>query len=81
MTTENKKLLRRGKVLLLKCDRAIQNVDGSLKPLFDKRIYTSDDDRFNLVVTNLADPYGKVPIAKMFINKAIYCGWRGVHTP
>lgn len=55
-----------------------KNADGSLKPFYLTREFTLlDDDRFELVVTNLADPYGKVPLAKMHIKG--HMEWRGEH--
>jgi hypothetical protein len=55
-----------------------KNADGTLKPFYLTRKFTLlDDNSFELVVTNLADPYGKVPLAEMSINGHIE--WLGDH--
>ncbi|HWY35995.1 MAG TPA: hypothetical protein VNX68_15230 [Nitrosopumilaceae archaeon] len=55
-----------------------KNADGSLKPFYLKRDFSfSPDDKFELIVTNYADPFGKMPLAKMFIKGHIQ--WRGEH--
>jgi hypothetical protein len=55
-----------------------KNADGTLKPFYLTRKFTLlDDNRFELAVTNLADPYGKVPLAEMLINGHIE--WLGDH--
>jgi len=55
-----------------------KNADGTLKPFYLTRSFTLyQDDRFELVVTNLADPFGHVPIAKMYIKGHIE--WWGGH--
>ena len=55
-----------------------KNADGTLKSFYLARKFTLlEDDRFGLVVTNFADHYGKVPIAKMSIKGHIE--WRGEH--
>lgn len=55
-----------------------KNPDGTLKPFYLTRKFTlSDDDSFELIVKNLADPNGKVPIALMTIRGHIE--WRGDH--
>src|SRR5258706_7531147 len=55
-----------------------KNADGTLKSFYLARKFTLlEDDRFGLVVTNFADPYGKVSIAKMSIKGHIE--WRGEH--
>ena len=56
----------------------IKNADGTLKPFYLMRDFTfSSGDKFELVVTNYADPFGKMPLAKMFIKGHIQ--WRGEH--
>ena len=46
-----------------------KNADGTLKPFYLTRNFTfSAGDKFELVVTNYADPFGKMPLAKMFIK-------------
>jgi hypothetical protein len=55
-----------------------KNADGTSKPFYLTRKFTLlEDNRFELVVTNLADPYGKVPLAEMWINGHIE--WLGEH--
>ena len=55
-----------------------KNTDGTLKPFYLRRGFTLlPEDRFELVVTNYADPFGKSPLAKMFIKGHIQ--WRGEH--
>ena len=55
-----------------------KNVDGSLKPFYLTRNFSLfSEDRFELIVTNYADPFGKIPLAKMFINGHIE--WKGEH--
>jgi hypothetical protein len=55
-----------------------KNADGTLKPFYLTRRFTLlEDNRFGLVVTNLVDPYGKVPLAEMSINGHIE--WLGEH--
>lgn len=55
-----------------------RNTDGSLKPFYLTRNFSlSADDRFELMVTNYADPLGKIPLGKMFIQGHI--DWQGEH--
>jgi adenomatous polyposis coli down-regulated (APCDD)-like protein len=55
-----------------------KNADGTLKPFYLTRKFTlHDDETFELLVTNLADPYAKIPIAKMSIRGHIE--WKGAH--
>jgi len=55
-----------------------KNADGTLKPFYLRRDFTLLlDDRFELAVTNYADPFGKMPLAKMFIKGHIQ--WLGEH--
>jgi hypothetical protein len=55
-----------------------KNADGTLKPFYLQRKFTlSDDDKFQLDVTNFAEPYGKAPLAKMSIKGSIE--WKGDH--
>ena len=57
---------------------ALKNADGTLKPLYLKREFkVLQDDRFQLVVVNSADPYGKVPLARIVIKGHML--WRGEH--
>lgn len=55
-----------------------KNVDGSIKPFYLKREfkYTSGD-KFELEVTNFADAYGKLPLAKILLKGHIV--WQGEH--
>ncbi|TDW96669.1 hypothetical protein [Dinghuibacter silviterrae] len=55
-----------------------KNADGTLKPFYLRRRFTlQEDDSFELIVTNLADPNGKVPLVAMSIKGHIE--WRGDH--
>ena len=55
-----------------------KNADGSLKPFYLTRNFIlSPEDKFELIVTNYADPFGKIPLAKMSIKGQIK--WRGEH--
>jgi len=55
-----------------------KNADGSLKPFYLTRDFiSSPEDKFELVVTNYADAFGKMPLAKMWIKGHIE--WRGEH--
>lgn len=55
-----------------------RNPDGTLKPFFLKRDFTYlPNDRFRLTIINSADPYGKVPLAKIVIGG--HMTWRGEH--
>ena len=56
-----------------------KNADGTLKPFYLRRDFTLlPEDRFELAVTNYADPFGKIPLAKMFIKGHIE--WQGEHS-
>jgi hypothetical protein len=57
---------------------ANKNSDGTLKPFYLKREFKYlGGDRFELTVINSADPYGKVPLVKIFIRG--HMAWRGPH--
>lgn len=57
---------------------ALKNSDGTPKPFYLFREFTAlVDDRFELTVLNSADPYGKVPLARMLIRGRML--WRGEH--
>jgi hypothetical protein len=57
---------------------ALKNPDGSLKPFYLKRAFKAlDADRFELTIVNSADPYGKLPLARIFIRG--HMSWRGEH--
>jgi hypothetical protein len=58
--------------------RPSKNPDGSLKPFYLSRHFVyQPNDRFELTVSNYADPYGKVTIAKIEI--AGHMTWSGPH--
>ena len=45
---------------------ATKNPDGSLRPFYLTRLFKYlGDDRFELTITNSADPYAKVPVARI----------------
>jgi hypothetical protein len=55
-----------------------KNADGTLKPFYLTREFTfPSNDKFELTVTNFADPFGKVPLAKMEIKG--HAEWKGEH--
>ena len=57
---------------------AAKNPDGTLKPFYLKRDFKYlADDRFQLNIVNSADPYGKVPLARILIKGHMF--WRGEH--
>ncbi len=57
---------------------ALKNPDGTPKPFYLSREFKAlVDDRFELIVLNYADPYGKVPLARMLIRGHML--WRGEH--
>ncbi|WP_249137126.1 hypothetical protein [Bradyrhizobium tropiciagri] len=58
--------------------RPSRNPDGSIKPFYLTRAFTyQSSDRFELVVVNSADPYGKVPLARIRIVG--HMQWQGAH--
>ncbi|GCC45907.1 hypothetical protein chiPu_0030132, partial [Chiloscyllium punctatum] len=58
--------------------RPSKNPDGSIKPFYLKRAFVyQSSDRFELVVVNSADPYGKVPLARIRIVG--HMQWQGAH--
>jgi hypothetical protein len=55
-----------------------KNADGSLKPFYLTRNFIlSPGDKFELIVTNYADAFGKMPLSKMSIKGHIQ--WHGEH--
>jgi hypothetical protein len=57
---------------------SLKNTDGNLKPFYLKREFKYiAGDKFELTVINFADPYGKVPLAKMEIKG--HTEWKGEH--
>jgi len=55
---------------------SLKNPDGSLKPFHLRRDFRSvAGDRFELTVTNYADPLGRVPLARILIRgHMLWCG-------
>lgn len=57
---------------------AMKNPDGTLKPLYLTRDFRYEaGDRFELIIVNFADPYGKVPLARILIRG--HMTWVGDH--
>jgi hypothetical protein len=57
---------------------AARNPDGTPKPFYLKRDFTYlGNDRFQLTVVNSADPYAKVPLARILIRGHML--WREEH--
>lgn len=57
---------------------ASKNPDGSLKPFYLSREFRYfGDDVFELAIRNSADPYGQVPLSRIFIRGHVL--WRGPH--
>jgi hypothetical protein len=57
---------------------AAKNADGSARAFYLKREFKAlPDDRFELLIVNSADPYGAVPLARIFIRG--HMAWRGPH--
>lgn len=55
-----------------------KNPDGTLKPFYLTRKFVFlPEDKFELTVSNYADPYGKFPLAEMEIQGHIK--WQGEH--
>jgi len=55
-----------------------KNADGTLKPFYlTRKFIFLQNDKFELTVTNFADPYGKLPLAKMEIKG--HTEWKGEH--
>jgi hypothetical protein len=55
-----------------------KNADGSMKPFYLSRAFKySAGDKFELIVTNSADAYGKIPLVKIVIKGNII--WQGDH--
>ncbi len=58
--------------------RPSKNPDGTIKPFYLKRHFAYfAEDRFELTVINYADPFGKIPLAKIDIAGHMF--WRGDH--
>lgn len=57
---------------------SIKSPDGSIKPFYLTRTFSYlPSDKFELIVINSVDAYGKVPLAKMFIKGHVL--WKGEH--
>jgi hypothetical protein len=57
---------------------ATKNPDGSLKPFYLTRDFKYlDGDRFELAIVNSADPYAKVPLARIELRG--HMRWQGEH--
>jgi hypothetical protein len=57
---------------------SVKNSDGTLKPLYLTRAFSARaDDRFELTLVTYADPFGKVPLARMLIQGHMH--WPGEH--
>ena len=55
-----------------------KNADGTIKPFYLTRYFVlTPDNTFELTITSYADPYGKVPLAKMYIKGHIE--WKDEH--
>ena len=58
--------------------RPSKNPDGTIKPFFlERRFVYHREDRFELTVTNLADPFAKAKLATIEIAGHMF--WRGDH--
>jgi hypothetical protein len=56
----------------------IKNADGSIKPFYLSRAFVYfPGDTFQLTITNYADAYGKIALAKMLIKGRME--WKGEH--
>lgn len=57
---------------------SLKNENGTLKPFYLKRSFAFlPEDRFELEIINYADPFGEIPLAKMFIKG--HTEWKGIH--
>src|SRR5260221_5304167 len=57
---------------------ATKSADGSLRPFHLSRLFKYlGDDRFELTIANSADPYGKIPVARIYLRGHMH--WRGDH--
>src|SRR5580700_7145882 len=58
--------------------RPSKNPDGTIKPFFLERIFVyHPEDRFELTVTSLVDPYARAKLATIEITGHML--WRGEH--
>ena len=77
---QTKEALRGGWVSLAPEQRpsAAKNPDGSLKPFYLTRDFKYlGEDRFELTILNSVDPYGKVPLARIYLRG--HMRWQGEH--
>ena len=57
---------------------ATKNPDGTLKPFYLSREFSyHSGDRFELTISNWAEPYGKVPVARIYLGGRME--WVGEH--
>src|SRR5260221_9082899 len=57
---------------------AAKNADGSLRPFYLTRDFKYlGEDRFELTIVNNADPYGKAPLARIYLRGHMH--WQGDH--
>ena len=57
---------------------ATKNPDGTLKPFYLTRNFNYlVTDRFELTILNTADPYAKVPVARIYLRGHVH--WKGDH--
>src|SRR5260221_4207546 len=57
---------------------AAKNADGSLRPFYLTRDFKYlGEDRFELTIVNTADPYGKPPLARIYLRGHMH--WQGDH--
>ncbi len=57
---------------------ATKNPDGTLKPFYLTRGFKYlGNDRFELTINNSADPYGKVPVVRIYLRGHMH--WQGDH--
>jgi len=57
---------------------AAKNADGSLRPFYLTRDFRYlGEDRFELTIVNHADPYGKAPLARIYLRGHMH--WQGDH--
>jgi len=57
---------------------AAKNADGSLRPFYLTRDFKYlGKDRFELTIVNSADPYGKAPLARIYLRGHTH--WQGDH--
>ena len=57
----------------------LKNADGSAKPFYLARDFKyAENEQFELTIVNSVDPYGKIPLVKIFIRGHI--AWLGDHS-